>query len=301
MSENIWITGAAGFSARHLAKKLRITEPESRLIGIARHPSLNGDFDAWHIADVTEAEALKMAVSADPPDQVYHLAGAVQPASEEALWFANVAGTRLLIEAIAGTASPQVRVLISSSAAVYRPTSDQVDEDAPAGGANAYGRSKWAQEQIALASGAEFGVEVVIARAFNLIGPGLPERLLAGAVVAQCRNTRGGEIKTGDLSAIRDFIDIRDAVNAYQLLMTHGVDREIYNVASGHSVQVRSMVGMLAELAGGLEVIESLRPEAHGVDRSWAKVSKLEALGWSPTHSLRQSLEDMIEKATVPS
>jgi nucleoside-diphosphate-sugar epimerase len=299
MSQFIWITGASGFSARHLATHLRRVDPSSRLIGLGRQPDHNPVFDAWHPVDVTDASALKLAVLTDPPDRVYHLAGAVHPAGEEALWFANVAGTRLLIEAIAGAAATRVKVLISSSAAVYRATPNQVNEQAAAGGANAYGRSKWAQEQIALASGIEFGVEVVIARAFNLLGPGLPERLLAGGVVAQCRSAPDGRIETGDLSAYRDFVDIRDAVSAYCLLMDRGPDQQVYNVASGQAVQVRSMVGMLAELAGGLELIESSRPEAHSVDRSWGDVSKLKSLGWSPTFSLQQSLDDMLEAAAV--
>lgn len=301
MSNVIWITGASGFSASHLAAQLRRFEPSSRLVGLSRKPGQNNNFDAMHIADVTDAAALKRAARENPPDQVYHLAGAVHPAGEEALWFANVAGTRLLIEAIARAGNPRVRVVISSSAAVYRPAPDQVKESAAAGGANAYGRSKWAQEQIALASGAEFGVEVVIARAFNLMGPGLPGRLLAGAVMAKCRAARNGRIETGDLSAFRDFVDVRDAASAYQLLMACGLDRQVYNVASGRAVQVRAMVSMLAELAGGLEVNECHSPDAHGVDRSWGDSSKLEALGWSAAHSLRQSLEDMLERAAVPS
>ncbi|MES2474695.1 MAG: NAD(P)-dependent oxidoreductase [Verrucomicrobiota bacterium] len=301
MGKIIWITGASGFSARHLVSNLRRNEPDSRLIGLARQPAANPDFDAWHAADITDAESWKQAVSADPPDLVYHLAGAVHPAAEDLLWFTNVAATRLLIEAISTSGKPTVRLLVSSSAAVYRPTPETVDEQAHAGGANAYGRSKWGQEQIALASGREFGVEVIIARAFNLIGPGLPERLLAGRVCAQCLDSTDRCIKTGDLSAVRDFIDIRDAVEAYRLLMDQGVDGGIYNVASGEGISVRILVETLAKLAGGLEVVESREFGNRGVDRSCGNFSKLAALGWKPQYPLKHSLQDMLEAASRPS
>lgn len=291
----IWITGASGFSAAYLAAKFHGEQPGVRVVGLGRSETAVAGFDAWLVADMTDSAALSRAAMTDPPDQVYHLAGAAHPASEESLWFTNVAGTRLLTEAVGATGKSGVRMLISSSAAVYRQTLKTVNEQSPAGGANAYGRSKWAQELIARAAGQEFGVEVVIARTFNLIGPGLPERLLAGRVCAQCLDSTSGRIETGDLSAERDFVDIRDAVDAYELIMRKSQHGEIYNVASGEGTPVRSLVGVLSELSGGLEVVESRASGHCGVDRSCGDSSRLQALGWSPCYSLKQSLRDMLD------
>lgn len=298
MPKTIWITGAAGFSASHLAANLRRSEPGSRLVGLARRPAVSAHFDAWHDLDVTDAGALQRAVAAEPPDLVYHLAGAVHPAAEQALWFTNAVGTRLLIEAVAAPGEPHVRVLVVSSAAVYRPSLAKVDETAPSGGANAYGRSKWAQEQIALASGREFGVSIVIARSFNLLGPGLPQRLLAGSLCAKLRQPGNPAISLGDLSSFRDFIDVRDAVEAYRLIATKGRRNHIYNVCSGRATRCRTLVRRLAALAGksaGIE--ECASPHKVGVDRSLGDPGALMALGWQPTIPLLRTLRDMLEHA----
>jgi GDP-4-dehydro-6-deoxy-D-mannose reductase len=297
MPKTLWITGASGFSARHLAAYLRRTEPSSRLVGLGRRPDPNPDFDAWHTVDVSDAAALKQVVKVDPPDLVYHFAGAFHPAGEETLWFTNVAATRLLIEAVAASTKPRVRVLISSSAAVYRPNPAMVDENSPAGGANAYGRSKWGQEQIALASGREFGVSIVIARAFNLLGPGLPQRLLAGSLCSKLQQSGNAPIVMGDLSAFRDFIDVRDAVEAYHLIATKGRTNHIYNVCSGRATRSRTLVRKLAGLAGKAGSIQE-HPSSHapGVDRSLGNPAALMALGWKPTIPLQRSLRDMLEE-----
>jgi GDP-4-dehydro-6-deoxy-D-mannose reductase len=298
MPKTIWITGASGFSARHLAAHLRRMEPSSSLVGLGRRPDSNPDFDAWHAVDVTDAAALKQAVAADPPDLVYHFAGAFHPASEETLWFTNVAATRLLIEAVAASTKPRVRVLISSSAAVYRPNRAMVDEKAPTGGANAYGRSKWGQEQIALASGREFGVSVVIARAFNLLGPGIPQRLLAGSLCTKLQQSGDAPIVMGDLSAFRDFVDVRDAVEAYRLIATKGRNHQIYNVCSGRATRSRTLVHQLAKLAGKADRIQE-QPTLHstGVDRSLGNPAALAALGWKPAIPLHRTLRDMLKYA----
>jgi GDP-4-dehydro-6-deoxy-D-mannose reductase len=295
MPKVIWITGAAGFSARHLAANLRRTEPGSRLIGLDRNPAERGELDDYHAIDITNLLELKKLAEVEPPRLVFHLAAAIPPVSEEVLWHVNVGGTRVLIEAVASSVKPPVRVLVTSSAAVYRPTSAKVDEKAPAGGANAYGRSKWGQEQIALASGREFGVGIIIARTFNLLGPGLQQRLLAGALCAKLREPGNEPIPLGNLSSFRDFIDVRDAVEAYRLIATKGRRNQIYNVCSGHATRSRTLVRRLAALAGKAgKIQEDSSHHSSGVDRSLGDPGALMALGWQPAIPLQRTLRDML-------
>ena len=298
MSKTVWITGASGFSARHLAANLRRTEPGVRLVGLDHKPADRGEYDAIYPADITDLPELGKLAQAEPPHMVYHLAAAIPPVSEEALWHVNVGGTRLLIEAVATAGNPRVRMLVTSSAAVYRPTAAMVDENAPAGGANPYGRSKWAQEQIALASGREFGVAIVIARPFNLLGPHVPQRLLAGALCAKLREPGNRPIPLGDLSSFRDFLDVRDAVEAYRVIAAKGRRNHIYNVCSGRATRTRTVVRRLATLAAKADKIEE-HPTNHavGVDRSLGNPGALMALGWQCTIPFKQTLRDMLELA----
>lgn len=296
MSETVWITGAAGFSARHLAANLRRTEPGVRLVGLDLNPADCGELDVCHPVDITDLLELKRLAEVEKPRFVYHLAAAFPPTPEEMLWHVNVAGTLMLIEAVAGVPE-RTRVLVTGSAAVYGESPGAAKEGARARGINAYGRAKWAQEVVALAAGREFGVEVVIARTFNLIGPGLPERLLAGKVCAECFRSEGAPIHVDDLSAVRDFIDIRDAVEAYRRIAREGRTQGIYNVCTGRATRVRTMVRQLVGLAGGGHSIEEGEPRNMGnkIARSQGDNSYLKSLGWKPSFSLRRSLKDMLE------
>ncbi len=296
----IWITGAAGFSARHLAANLRRSEPGSRLIGLGRNRADRGDLDDYYPIDITDLVELKKLAESEPPHLVYHLAAAIPPVSDEVLWHVNVGGIRILIEAVAGGTSDRPRVLVTSTAAVYRPTPAKVDENAPAGGANAYGCSKWAQEQVALASGREYGADILIARTFNLIGPGLPPRLLAGALCAKLREPGNLPIPLGDLSSFRDFIDVRDAVEAYRLIVVKGRNSQIFNVCSGRATRVRTLVNRLATLAGKSGMIqERILPHSGGVDRSHGDPGALLKLGWKPTIPIQRTLRDMLDQSRV--
>ena len=296
MSQTVWITGAAGFSAGHLATLLRREEAQCRIIGLDRNPAYRGVLDEYHPIDISDYLQVKELAQVAPPRWVFHLAAAIPPASEESLWQVNVGGTRMLIEAIASCTGRQVRVLVTSSAAVYGRSQVQVNEGARACGINPYGRSKWAQELVALAAGREFGVDVVIARTFNLIGPGLPKHLLAGSVCAQCARSGSNRICVGDLSSFRDFIDIRDAVDAYRQIIRRGRTRGIYNVCSGRATRVRTMVQQLTKLAGGGFIVDEAEPrnKGRGTDRSWGDNSRLKALGWKQSLSLSCSLKDML-------
>ena len=294
MAATIWITGANGFTACHLLTHLREVEPEARLVGLARGGISSRGYDALHDVDFAQADSLASIAKSDPPTQVYHTAGAVYPATDDELYKVNVDGTRDLLNAVAKQ-DGGCRVLITSSAAVYQPSATFVSENSPAGGASDYGKSKWEQEQIALTLGSELGINVVVARTFNLVGPGLPERLLAGAVCAKMKANQDKPIKLGDLSAYRDFIDVRDAVAAYHTIMHKGETGGVYNVCTGNAVLSRDMVHELASIAGCSELIQEAQAEDRpGVDFSEGDPSRLKALGWQPHVTLNASLCDML-------
>jgi len=193
-----------------------------------------------------------------------------------------------------------LRIVSIGSAAEYaRCAPSPLTETAPCGGASLYGNTKLVQSLTCLWLAAECRVDVLIARTFNLIGPGLPRRLIAGSLVHQFL-AAAEEVHVGNVHTARDFIDVRDAVHAYWLLVQQGESGGIYNVSSDHPVSVQEMLDILSRVSGHSPRIriDPSRVRANDPASVYGDSTRLrEATRWVPTISLEQSLRDMLAQA----
>ena len=154
---------------------------------------------------------------------------------------------------------------------------------------------------IALQAYLGHGLAVLRARPFNHLGPGQSDRFVASAVASRiARNEVSGsdEVPVGNLSARRDFTDVRDVVRAYRLLAERGEPGEAYNVCSGRDVAVQEVADRLVALADRPMALvpdpDLLRPVDTPVLRG--DPTRLhEATGWEPTISLDQTLADVLD------
>ena len=146
-----------------------------------------------------------------------------------------------------------------------------------------------------------FGVPVVRARSSNPIGPGQAGRVvvadIAGRIAASIKRGDGEPIRVGNLSARRDYTDVRDVVRAYRMLITNGAAGEVYNVCSGRAVSVDDLATRLLELAAvdlKVQVDQSLvRPI--DVPLLLGDNARLNAAsGWTPSISLDDTLRDVL-------
>jgi len=286
------ITGAHGFVGPYLTAHLEASGDE--VIGVDRD------------MPIEDADAVRARFRDELPDVVYHLA-ALSHVGES--WSAPADVVRINVEGtlhvlLAAIESGVERVVLIGSAEQYghvKPEQLPVTEDQPQLPVSPYGASKAAAE--ALASYAVRGrdLPVVMVRAFNHLGPGQGDRLVAGAIAAQvARNERSGErtILAGDLSPQRDFTDVRDVVRAYRALAQDGQPGEVYNVCSGRAVAVRDLADELIRLSGkDMEVVldlERLRPV--DVPILLGSNEKLTAAtGWTPQIPLEQTLADILD------
>jgi GDP-4-dehydro-6-deoxy-D-mannose reductase len=145
------------------------------------------------------------------------------------------------------------------------------------------------------------GLETVCVRAFNHLGPGQSDALVASSIarqVAAAERAGGGSVQTGDLSPRRDFTDVRDVVRAYRLLVEHGEPGEAYNVCSGRDVPIQEIADLLAassrvEITFELDA-SRLRPVDVPVVRG--DNTKLSAAtGWKPDIPLDRTLADILD------
>jgi GDP-4-dehydro-6-deoxy-D-mannose reductase len=285
------ITGAGGFVGPYLTSHLE--EAGDEVVGT--------DLEV----DVTDADGVHKAFLAARPDVVYHLAAASHVGTS---WLAPVDVLRVNAEGslnvfLAAIEAGVQRVLLIGSAEQYgrlRPDQLPVAETTPLQPVSPYGASKAAAEMLASHAFHGRGLPVISVRAFNHLGPGQSEALVASTIAKQvvdAERSGGGVVRTGDLSPRRDFTDVRDVVRAYRLLVERGEPGEAYNVCSGRDVAIQDIADHLVSRATAevrLELDpERLRPADVPVVRG--DCSKLRAAtGWEPTIPLEQTLDDIL-------
>jgi nucleoside-diphosphate-sugar epimerase len=289
------LIGANGFLGRHVHEALVAN-------GWQVHPTSRTD-TAGHVrVDLSHAgsAALAAALTEYRPHAVINCAGAVSGDAAD-LVAANTTGPAVLVRAMRQRA-PDARLVHFGSAAEYGVCAP----DAPITEAHlprpvgVYGVSKLAGTQ-AVQLGRVAGLDAVVLRVFNPVGPGAPPTSLPGRLAAEFANA-GDEVRLGPLGAVRDFVDARDvAAAALAAITAPTVGRPVLNVASGHGVPVRTLVDTLAGIAGFAGTItESANGSARSADVPWqeADISGIgRALGWRPEVGLRTSLEDLWQAA----
>lgn len=301
MSKTVWITGAAGFTGRTMIDHLRHLDEEIKIVGLDLHYMDNHNADNFHAVDICNLTSLEDCVVQHPPDTVIHLAGLMPPNDEERMRSINVGGTINLIRALQGQKNHKTTIINAGSAAEYIFDGQILTETSAVGGNNAYGRTKHEQSRELLAACSE-NLSVIIARPFNLVGPGLPPQLVAAGLLQQFMESgrlNGFIAPKGPVESVRDFIDVRDVVSAYWLLSNKGQAGEVYNVCSGHGVKISEVIEIFEkELGFKVEVKPDYDPNKIAADVFVGDNRKLESLGWKPSYTLTESLRSMIQNVS---
>jgi GDP-4-dehydro-6-deoxy-D-mannose reductase len=278
---------------------LRDLSEDFSIVGLDVNPVAPEGLDDYHQLDLLDFEGIRGQLEFSAPDIVFHLAGLLPPRSEADMWHVNVGGTLNLVQAI-GMSDHKPVILSIGSAAEYRPTpSGRVLETDPGPGFSGYGKVKWGQTRLALALGKESGLDIRVARPFNLVGPGLPASLVASQFCQQFATRDDRMIRVGNVESSRDFIDIRDAVSAYWQIVCCGEPGEIYNVASGKPTRITRLLEIFSELSGGHHeiTVDESRVKSVDMDIIFGDCGKLRSLSWQPAFTLQQSLADMYVEA----
>ncbi len=276
---------------------------------LAEHLRANGD-DVVQIdqeVEITDPGALLAAVTAAAPDRIFHLAAMthVGQSWDEPLRVleVNVLGTGALLAA-ARECGTDPRVLVTSSAEVYGAVTDPsqlpLSEESPTAPLTPYAASKLAAEALCAQAWLGHKQHVVVVRPFNHIGPGQSPNFAVSALskrIVDAERSGATEIAVGNLSARRDFTDVRDVVRSYRLLLESGSPGTVYNVCSGVDVSIQEIADRLLAGAGSSVKLVSdpslLRPVEVPVLRGDPARLK-EATDWTPEITLDQTLADVL-------
>ncbi len=308
------ITGTTGFAGSHLAEYLLAHQPDVEVFGMRRWRSPMENID--HIldrltlveTDLNDYHSVYRMLEEIRPDLVFHLAAqSFVPTSwnaPAATLEINVIGQTHLFEAVrALSLDPVIQVAYSSEEyGLVHPHETPITESNPLRPLSTYAVSKIAQDYLGYQYYQSYGLKVVRTRGFNHTGPRRGEVFVASNFAKQLARIKAGltepVIRVGNLTAKRDFTDVRDMVRAYWLAATRGKPGEAYNIASGQAITIQELLDRLIALTD-VEVEVQQDPERmrpSDVEILIGDSSKFRAdTGWEPKIPFDQTLRDIVE------
>ena len=310
----ILVTGFSGFVGRHFLRYLEDNAIAAELLGVDRcelafpldgHRHVRGSYRQLDLLDKGGVEAV---IDGFRPTHILHLASYSsvgfswqQPVES----FVNNTNILLnLLEQVRALRS-NCRILSVGSSEEYGnvlPSAVPIREDAALKPVSPYAVARVAQEMLSSLYVSGYGLDIVMTRSFNHIGTHQRDVFVVPSLARQLTAIRHRQapprLVTGDRTIVRDFVDVRDVVRAYHLLLLGGKAGEIYNVCSGRGVSIDEVIDLM-RAALGIQVTLAtdpalLRPSDNRVIiGSNEKIHR--ELGWEPRISLRESLEQILE------
>lgn len=296
-SQKVVITGVNGFVGKHLVRELK--DHNIEVIGVDRSEMVDSSI-ANLLSDYIVADLAVGWPKIDAVTAVIHLAGlaAVGPSFDSPQDYININSaifTNMAEHFLASMDKP--RIVVVSSGAIYDPKQQlPLTEESTVGFTSPYAVSKVLVEN-QCAYYRSRGLDCIVARPFNHIGPGQRPGFLLPDLHRQLGSINNEKLQVGDLTTQRDYTDVRDVVRAYRLLATSKkLTHPIYNICSGIS-------------RSGNEILKTLQATMHKegvgavVDRAKLRPNDPKEIvgssgrlrddtGWQPEISLEQTIID---------
>jgi len=309
------ITGFAGFVSTHFLDLINKLEPGSEILGIDKmipdidHALYSNLKIQYKDIDLLDRPTINDILTSFRPEYILHLASISSVAQS---WhtpldsFVNNTNIFLNLVEHIRVNNIDCRILsIGSSEEFGEVTENELPltEEHPLKPLSPYAVARVSQEMLSKIYADGFNEDIVMTRSFNHIGPGQKDLFVISSFAKKLvllKNSKSADnaIVTGNLSIVRDFVDVRDVVRAYYLLLRNGRKGEIYNICSGKGSVLKDIILKMSELLGlqiKIEVDPKLiRPnENKKVIGSYKKIN--DELGWKPEIPIEKSLSDIIE------
>lgn len=296
------VLGANGFIGGHVAAALD-GEPDFDVVGAGLGRPLPGQDRGWREIDLLEAGGFDAAVAAVGPDVIVNCTGATSGTAADLIRL-NVLTTAAVIDALARSRM-RPRFIHIGSAAEYGPgpVGVPVAETASPRPVSPYGIAKLAATQLVTTAAAAGGLDAVVLRVFNALGPDMPPGTMPGGALRRLMNavaSSASRIEMGPLDSVRDFVDVRDIAGAVvAACRAPSLDAPIVNVGTGTGHTAREFVRALAGRVGFEgEIVETGSGSPRSAELAW-QVADVELayrlLGWRAAHDLASSVALMTE------
>ena len=298
------IVGAAGFVGSYLIQHLTTTYDWE--IHATKLPNENLSVSDIHVHDlnILNIDEIRELFTKLKPDYNFHLAAQSSVAlswnNPQITVDINIKGTLNILDTIRALDDYSPRILLIGSGEEYGyilPDETPVNEQVTPRPGNIYAATKACQNMLGNIYYRAYGMQLIMVRAFNHIGPNQTSVFVASDFCKQVAEIEAGKKKpilhVGNLSAKRDFTDVRDVVRAYGLLIQHGKAGETYNIGSGHAIAIQELLDTILSLSHANITVEidvaRLRPSDIPIIK--ADIHKVHtATGWTPEIPLEQTL-----------
>lgn len=311
-TKKAFITGISGFAGSFLAEYL--LEKGYTVVGLIRPGSESDNIE--HIrkklelyeADLLEPSSIKSTILNTQPTHIFHLAALSSPAEsyeKPAETLDNNINAQInILEAVRENELLETKILVVSSGETYGHVKKEnlpITEATPLQPLSPYGVSKITQDFLGLQYYLSYGIKIIRVRPFNHIGPRQSPQFVVSSFAKQIAEIEKKkdihEMRVGNLKTKRDFVDVRDVVKAYELLLEKGKIGDVYNIASGHTYEISEILKKLTSLSQAKITVKEDEELLRPVDISEVAVdiSKIKKdTGWSPTIDIDTSLTDVL-------
>lgn len=302
------IIGGAGFVGQYLADYLHDAcgyQVRSTKMKQESLPDVSYEVVDMNLLAKEEVEEV---IRSFEPDYIFHLAAqssvAVSWSNPQLTVDVNIKGTIQLLDVLKET-EYKGRVLLIGSGEEYgriQPDEVPIIEDTVLRPGNIYAATKCCQNMIASIYAKAYGLNLIMVRAFNHVGPKQSPQFVVSdfckQVVEAEKGMREPVIHVGNLKAKRDFTDVRDVIAAYECLVRQGVSGETYNVGSGIAYSIEEILDQIIALSGQEIRIQVEKERLRPIDVPLivADITKIsEQTDWKQKISLEQTLRDTLD------
>lgn len=296
------VTGIGGFIGSHLADLL--IEKGFEVHGTFYNDRRNAPKGAHAIkCDISKKGSITNIIKKTRPDYVFHMAAQsfVVPSWQdpETTMRSNVIGTLNILEALKNT---NTTVAVACSSAEYGLTLKSelpIKEEKALRPSSPYAVSKVATDMISYVYYSTYGMKLFRLRFFNIIGP--RKRMDAcsdfAKGIVEIEKGKKKYLEVGNLDGVRDFTDVRDAVEAIWMITKKGKYGDVYNICSGRGYKVDDILNLLLSMAKKKVEIKINKSKFRVIDDPIfiGDNSKLRKLGWKPDIPMEKTLQDLLD------
>lgn len=301
------IIGGAGFVGGYLINELSSAGAEVHATCLENETITQSC--SVHVLDILDQKAVEDIINEIAPDVIFHLAAqssvALSWKRPQLTANINVIGSINVLEALKNAEKKDIRILLIGSGEEYgfiREGACPINEEEILRPGNIYAATKACQGMIGEIYARAFKMDIIMIRAFNHSGPQQAPMFVISDFCKQIAEIEKGErepvMSVGNLSAMRDFTDVRDVVRAYRLLAENGRSGETYNVGRGKAVPVQFILDTALSFSeSSIEVKQDpARMRASDIPIIEPDVSKIFAdTGWKAEVSMEQTIKDTLD------
>ena len=307
-----FITGIAGFAGSFLAEELLNSgyQVSGSLFGKESSKNikhLKKDITTLKL-DVQKPKECNKVIRQIKPDYIFHLAAFSSVGksfeNERLTYSINFDGTINMLSSALELKNLEKFVFVSSADAygLFKPAGKTLTESQPFNPNSPYAVSKAAAEYACSYYVNRFNLPVAFARSFNHTGPRQSDTFVVASFAHQIARIEAKKAKptlyVGDLSARRDFSDVRDIVRGYRLLAEKGKPGQAYHFCSGKAVSIRKILDLLLKLSIRTITVKTDKARLRKNDIPVLRGSNLKAkkqLEYRPNYELPVTLKDILE------